>query len=689
VSAYGTDESRILGHLDLSPSGAGWSSLIACPSRYSNEVQDKHLTFSGSPNLSFTVQIDSSPREIKLNEPHTVRVTPDNVEIFQFFPPEDIAKTQLDVTVTSESADVPAYLKVSRVCKDVDKDDIDEVDYKGASLRVSFEKKGRITLSKVSVPPLTDSAFRWFIGISIKNATGDTPFNATKSVTLELKRSFDFSYGKPICFLVILSIGCGFLISLWASCAHTELCRCRCKPEQQHQASSFNVVTETNPTISDQNRTISQGIVNELSDQGEQPQLSSSRAKSTERRKLLSEASDTTGYIKTACCVGFIKAFSNWFKHGPKTYSYIAAIVGFMLMIGAGQFVFANWHLMKDEGDRDNCYYNDFCYRVSQWHDIPFNLMISNLVYIIHGLLLVAFIWCREGKNLPASAAEKAFSIAYAFAWAMIFEGLFSLVYHLCPSKLTFQFDTAFMFVIAGLIVISLCNGTAKNPVDAAHFFLYVLVPLLTFNYLGALRQSKTGLPKLLKILFFTALAVWLFSICFWAAVRSQLCTHIWSLRNNFCQKARDFISKLCKRETEIVRKTFLFPLRALCVILPGLFLIFWNNNLPKVFLFSCIAESVLAILIKYVSQCKRPKCKWRLVCRILYVVVMGVLWGCALYFFLGRETTDKVETPEKSRNLNHDCILLGFFDDHDLWHILSSHALLMTVYLVLFMSHK
>lgn len=76
--------------------------------------------------------------------------------------------------------------------------------------------------------------------------------------------------------------------------------------------------------------------------------------------------------------------------------------------------------------------------------------MISNLVYIIHGLILAVFVWCKEAKHLPASA-EQAFSIGYAFAWAMIFEGLFSLVYHLCPSKLSFQFDTAFMFVIAGL----------------------------------------------------------------------------------------------------------------------------------------------------------------------------------------------------------------------------------------------
>ena len=257
MSAYGTDESRILGHLDLSMSEADWSSLLVCPSRYSNEVQDKHLLFSGSPNLSFTVQIDSSPREIKLNEPQNVTITPKNVQVFQFFPPEDIAKTQLDVTVTSESADVPAYLKVSRVYKDVEKDDIDEVDYKGESLRLSFAKKGRITLSKVSVPLLTDSTSSWFIGIAIKNATGDTPFNATKSVTLELNKSFDFSYALPICLLVIVSILTGAAISCCAcpSCCcfknekktpqnDTEL-----DPRGQQGQSHSNEQTEESPLI--------------------------------------------------------------------------------------------------------------------------------------------------------------------------------------------------------------------------------------------------------------------------------------------------------------------------------------------------------------------------------------------------------------------------------------------------------
>ncbi|XP_078352448.1 uncharacterized protein LOC144637190, partial [Oculina patagonica] len=219
LSAYGAEESQLLGHLDVSKSEDDWSSLTLCPPRYNKEVQDKYLSVSGTPNLAFTVQIDSSPQEIKLNEPKTVELPslpPETTRVFQFIPTEDISDTQLDVTVTSESADVPAYLKVSRDCKDV-KDNIYVVDYKGESLRLSFSKKGRITLSKVSIPPLTDTTSSWFIGIAIKNASGSTATKATKKVTLELRKSFDYSYAKPITILVVVSILLGFGISLFAN----------------------------------------------------------------------------------------------------------------------------------------------------------------------------------------------------------------------------------------------------------------------------------------------------------------------------------------------------------------------------------------------------------------------------------------------------------------------------------------
>ena len=87
------------------------------------------------------------------------------------------------------------------------------------------------------------------------------------------------------------------------------------------------------------------------------------------------------------------------FSRGPKTYSYITFIVGSVLMVGAFQFVFANWYVMIHEGDRDNCYYNDFCYRV-RYFDIPYNLMLSNLAYVSHGLILVFNVLCMESERL-------------------------------------------------------------------------------------------------------------------------------------------------------------------------------------------------------------------------------------------------------------------------------------------------
>ena len=79
---------------------------------------EKHLTLSGTPGVGFTVEASQDngiglddPKEFEINERNTVNV-------FQFIPPKDISKTQLDITVTSDS-DVPSYLKVSQNFQDV------------------------------------------------------------------------------------------------------------------------------------------------------------------------------------------------------------------------------------------------------------------------------------------------------------------------------------------------------------------------------------------------------------------------------------------------------------------------------------------------------------------------------------------------------------------------------------------
>ena len=613
ASVYGTDKPQLLGNLDVWKSKGDWSSLIICPSRdHNNKDQEKHLVLSGTPNLAFRVQVESSVVKIVLNKPLTFDLgLYESFKVFQFIPTEDISDMQLDVTVTSESDDVPAYLKVSRDCKDVN-ENIDVVDYKGESIRLSFAKKGRITLSRVSIPPLTDSTSSWFIGIAIKNATGETPDKATKTVTLTLKRSFNYSYFWPIFFLVVLSVVCGALVACCGIC-------------------SFSISQE--------------GGMEE-------------------------------------CC----KVVWSWFKRGPKTYSYITGVAGFVLMIGAGQFVFANWHLMIQEGDRDTCYYNDFCYRVSKYDDIPFNLMISNLTYMIHGLILAISVMYMEAKlfsryrNSNDLPPQYAFSMGYAFAWALFFEGCFSLVYHLCPTKLTFQFDTGFMFVIAGLIAVLLYNGIEMKEnsgergfVDAANFFLYFLVPLYIFNYFGTLSHSETELVN--APAFFTFVVIWWIFITFWTG---------WKLFPDFSCSRSYIKENLCKCICFFV--SFVLP-----------FIVSWvsSSNIPQAFLIICILEGAIAIIGN--ALCNWKKIKWAKceesacnVCiQVAYIVLMVILWCVAGWIFAKKATTDKTLSPEKSRDYNQECIILNFFDAHDLWHILSSHALLMSAYVVMFMSHK
>lgn len=247
------------------------------------------------------------------------------------------------MTVTSESDDVPAYLKVSRDCKDV-KDNIDVVDYKGESIRLSFTKKGRITLSKFSIPPLNASTFSWFIGIAIKNASGDTPIDAKKDCDINFNRSFDYSYDKPLLVLVLICGLVGIVISFVAWLIFRECTIC-CTYKTTNQSTKTAITW------------------------------------------------------REFCLAVVAVIFRHSLSRGPKTFSYITFIVGWVLMVGSFQFVFADWFLMIKEGDRDHCYYNDFCYRAS-YIDIPHNLMVSNVAYIIHGFILAINVLCMESQVL-------------------------------------------------------------------------------------------------------------------------------------------------------------------------------------------------------------------------------------------------------------------------------------------------
>ncbi|XP_028275855.1 SID1 transmembrane family member 2-like [Parambassis ranga] len=98
-----------------------------------------------------------------------------------------------------------------------------------------------------------------------------------------------------------------------------------------------------------------------------------------------------------------------------------------------------------------------------------------------------------------------------------------------------------------------------------------------------------------------------------------------------------------------------------------------WPNDFASYLLAIAICNLLLYFafyIIMKLRSGERIKCL-PLVC----ILFTAVVWGFALYFFFqGLSTWQK--TPAELCERNRDCILLSFFDDHDIWHFLSSIAM-------------
>ena len=615
VSLYQRGDSSLLGHVDLSEPTPLWNTLSICPTGLTNDQDtgEKLLSVVGKGSrLSFTVQIAEGASEIALDKPHTINVQADKVSVFQFIPPQGISDNQLDITATSQST-IAAYLKVSQSCIEVDvQKDLESINDKKLSLRLSFATKGRITLSSVSIPPLTDSVSRWFIGISLKNLPGDVKLSESKNVTLQLTRSFDYNYATPICVLFFVSLVAGILVFIFARFLLEES------------------LTQVEPGKGDL------------------------FYKNAELKVLVCEMWEVIRY--------------QWFYSAPETYSYILGIPGIVLMIGASQFVFSYWDTMIREGNRDKCYYNDFCYRVVNY-DIPFNLMISNLTYIIHGLILVVWLLMLEAKvnlycrGVKAIRKRYPFSIGYAFSWALVFQGLLSALCHLCPSRFTYLFELLFMFVIAGLTVLLLVyNGIEQNSsqneqdsADVSNFFVLLTVSLLIFNYLP---NSKPN--TIMQGFSYVILIIW------WLA----------KVKRAFCK-----LNMHPKFAGNNKFNAFLFIMCGLLISGPiNMFCRFSDPDL--LFSMTCTFFIVAEILTQAWLYGKG-------ILQDLFILLTLIISVAAVLVFTLLPTTNKTSLPENSRDKNEECIIFGFFDWHDLWHFLSSFALLMGAFVVMFISFE
>ncbi|CAN9511081.1 unnamed protein product [Ophioblennius macclurei] len=359
-------------------------------------------------------------------------------------------------------------------------------------------------------------------------------------------------------------------------------------------------------------------------------------------------------------------------------YFWNIATIAVFYALPVIQLVITYQTVVNVTGNQDICYYNFLCA-----HPLgalsAFNNILSNLGYVMLGLLFLLIVlkrdivhnraMLRNELNALECGIPKHFGLFYAMGTALMMEGLLSACYHVCPNYTNFQFDTSFMYMIAGLCMLKLYQKRHPDINASAYTAYACLAGVIFFSVLGVV-FGKDNTVFWIVFSVIHILATLLLSTQLYYMGRWRLDAGV--LRRMIYIVYTDCIRQ-CSGPMYIDRMVLLVMGNIVNWSLAAYGLIERPNDFASYLLAIAICNLLLYFafyIIMKLRSGERIKCL-PLVC----ILFTAVVWGFALYFFFqGLSTWQK--TPAESREHNRDCILLLFFDDHDIWHFLSSIAM-------------
>ncbi|XP_047648242.1 SID1 transmembrane family member 1 isoform X6 [Phacochoerus africanus] len=355
------------------------------------------------------------------------------------------------------------------------------------------------------------------------------------------------------------------------------------------------------------------------------------------------------------------------------------------------QLVITYQTVVNVTGNQDICYYNFLCA-----HPLgvlsAFNNILSNLGHVLLGCLFLLIVLRRDILHRRALEAKdifameygipKHFGLFYAMGVALMMEGVLSACYHVCPNYSNFQFDTSFMYMIAGLCMLKLYQ-TRHPDINASAYAAYASFALvITLTVLGVV----FGKNDLWFWIIFSAIHI---------LASLALSTQIYYM-GRFKIDVSDTDLGIFRRAamvfyTDCIQQCSrpLYMDRMVLLIMGNLvnwsFALFGLIYRPRDFasymlgIFIC---NLLLYLAFYIIMKLRSSEKV-LPIPLFCIVATAVVWAAALYFFF-QNLSSWEGTPAESREKNRECILLDFFDDHDIWHFLSATALFFSFLVLL-----
>ncbi|XP_049641807.1 SID1 transmembrane family member 1 [Suncus etruscus] len=375
-----------------------------------------------------------------------------------------------------------------------------------------------------------------------------------------------------------------------------------------------------------------------------------------------------------------------------KIYFWNIVTIAVFYALPVIQLVITYQTVVNVTGNQDICYYNFLCA-----HPLgvlsAFNNILSNIGHVFLGFLFLLIVLRRDILHRRALEAKdifameygipKHFGLFYAMGIALIMEGVLSACYHVCPNYSNFQFDTSFMYMIAGLCMLKLYQ-TRHPDINASAYAAYAsFAVVITLTVLGVV----FGKNDLWFWIIFSAIHI-LASL----AISTQI-YYMGRFKIDVSDKADLGMFRRAARVfyTDFVQQCSrpLYMDRMVLLIVGNLvnwsFAFFGLMYRPRDFasymlgIFIC---NLLLYLAFYIIMKLRSSEKV-LPIPLFCIIATAVVWAAALYFFF-QNLSSWEGTPAESREKNQECVLLNFFDDHDIWHFLSATALFFSFLVLL-----
>jgi hypothetical protein len=348
-------------------------------------------------------------------------------------------------------------------------------------------------------------------------------------------------------------------------------------------------------------------------------------------------------------------------------------------LIAIGVFIFlpvAQFTLFQEEYDDYICYYNNKC--IHRFMGIkPFNNIISNILYIIFGIIFILTVRFSKIAK-PGCGTNQDKSLYYSVGICLIFIGLFSGLFHICPSPLNFQFDTLYMFVGGALTFLAIYHKRHMSKIPSAFKTYLFLAFFYYLNTISLIKYSQGGI----------GLWLWLVADFFIVYILVHGTINLY-YANNYALSCGLFnkIKETILNWRFINKPKFvlvcIINIASICLIFDATFsrAIIFTDWFLALFIMNMAIYFVYYIIQKVIHDERIMFYIWVMI--FIDIICIGI----ALLFY-SKAISNKFLTHQESDALNEPCVLFGYFDYHDIWHFLSAIGLYMFINTIYFIDN-